>query len=372
MAKKDYYKILGVSRDASDEEIKKAYWRLAHKYHPDKPGGDEKKFKEINEAYQVLSDKEKRAQYDRFGQVFSESGFAQNYAYSNQGFPGWDWNFSTGNTAWEDIGLGDIFETIFEQFGGVGNWGRNRRQTYKRGSDIEFVQELTLEEAFRGVKRKINYTTAVECNQCKGLGYYKEKGFSLCHTCKGKGEIKEQRHTFFGQFTQIKTCPTCYGRGEVPNESCKLCGGKGRVTGVREVEVEIAPGVEDGQIIKIAGKGEAGEHGAQAGDFYIVVKIKPHPVFKRQGADLYTVKEIKITDALLRKELVCRDISGEEFKIKIPSNYSLGKGLRIPGRGMPRFGSSGRGDLYIQFDIKIPSELSTKAKKLIEELDKEI
>jgi len=369
MNKKDYYKILGVSRNASEEEIKKAYWRLAHKYHPDRPGGDEKKFKEINEAYQVLSDKEKRAQYDRFGQVFSESGAAQ--SYNGQGFPGWDWGFSS-NVSWEDIGLGDIFETIFEQFGGVGGWGRNRRQTYKRGSDIEFIEELTLEEAFKGVKRKLYYNTAVECSQCNGLGYHKEKGFSLCHTCKGKGEVKEQRRTFFGQFTQIKTCPTCYGRGEIPNEPCKLCGGKGRVTGTREIEVVIAPGVEDGQIIKIAGKGEAGEQGAQAGDFYVVVKIKPHPIFERKGADLYMTKEIKITDALLRKEIVCQDISGEEFKVRIPPSQNLSKKLKVAGRGMPRFGSTGRGDLYIQFDIKLPAELSTKAKKLIEELDKEI
>jgi molecular chaperone DnaJ len=356
---KDYYKILGVSRNASEEEIKKAYRRLAHKYHPDKAGGDEKKFKEINEAYQTLSSKEKRAQY---GSV---------PPYSGQGFPGWGWDFS-GGAPWEDMGdLGDIFETILEHFGGPGGWG-GRRQAYKRGSDVEVIQELTLEEAFKGTKCKLRYVTAVECSQCSGLGYYKGKGFASCHTCKGKGDIREQRHTFFGQFAQVRACPACQGRGEIPNESCKLCGGKGRVIGARETEVTIAPGVEDGQVIKIAGMGEAGEHGAQSGDFYVVVKVKSHPVFERRGADLYITKEIKITDALLRKEVVCRDIGGQDFKVKIPTGQIFNKQLKVPGRGMPRFGSAGRGDLYIQFDIKLPSELSSKAKKLIEDLDEEV
>lgn len=360
---RDYYKILGVNREASEEEIKKAYRRLAHKYHPDKPGGDEKKFKEINEAYQVLSNKEKRSQYDRYGQVFSGGG-----PTSGAGFPGWDfgaggWDFDFGGG---DFGsFSDIFESIFEQFGG------QRRQTYARGSDVEVVQEITLEEAFRGTKRKIRFVTAVSCAKCGGLGYYKEKGFTSCGTCRGKGDVREQRRTFFGNFTQVKTCPTCNGRGEIPNELCKVCGGRGRVTGAREADITIAPGVEDGQVIKVAGLGEAGERGAQAGDLYLIVKIKKHPVFERRGADLFMTKEIKITDAFLRKEIKVKDIGGDEFKVKIPVGHLFSRKLKASNRGMPRFGSNSRGDLYIQLDLKIPETLSAKEKKLLEELDKE-
>lgn len=361
---KDYYKILGVTKTASEEEIKKAYRRLAHKYHPDKPGGDEKKFKEINEAYQILSNREKRSQYDRFGQVFSAGGGP---AWGGEGgFPGWDFGGAWDFGSWEDLGsFSDIFETFFEQFAG------QRRQTYTRGADVEVAEELTLEEAFRGVKRTISFVTAVPCGHCGGLGYNKEKGFTACGTCRGKGEIREQRRTFFGNFTQVKACPTCQGRGEVPNETCKLCGGKGRVTGRREVEVAVAAGVEDGQIIKIAGMGEAGERGAQAGDLYVAVKVKRHPFFERRGADLYLTKEIKIADAFLRREIKCRDISGEEFNVKIPAGQLFSQKLKVPGRGMPKFGSTERGDLYLQLDLKIPTHLSAKEKKILEELDKE-
>lgn len=347
----DYYKILGVTRDASEEEIKKAYRRLAHKYHPDKPGGDEKKFKEINEAYQILSNKEKKTQYDHFGQA--PEGFS--------GFPGWDFG------AWEDMGdFGDIFESIFEQFGG------RRRQTYTRGSDVEIVQELSLEEAFNGVKRPLKFVTAVPCTKCGGLGYNEEKGFTDCKTCKGKGEIKEQRQTFFGSFAQIKTCPSCKGRGEIPNEPCKLCGGRGRITGTRETEVTIAAGVDDGQIIKITGRGEAGEQGTQSGDLYVVIRVKPHQVFIRKKNDLYLEKEVKLTDIALGKEIEFADISGEKVKTSIPADFNLQKPLRIAGRGMPRFGAFGRGDLYLTLQVRTPKHLSAKAKKLLEELDKEL
>ncbi len=357
---KDYYEILGVPRDASEEEIKKAYRRLAHKYHPDKPGGDEKKFKEINEAYQVLSDKKKRAEYDRYGRVFEGSGVGPEF------YPRWDFGSSW---SWEDFSdFSDFFEDIFEQFG----FGRAKTQTYRQGADVEITQELTLEEAFRGVKRKISFSTYLPCEKCHGLGYDKKQGFSQCQVCKGRGEIKEQRKTFFGNFTRIKTCPNCRGRGEVPNAPCSFCQGTGRVIGRKEIEINIAPGVEDGQIIKLTGLGEAGEQGAQSGDLYVIIKIKPHPIFTRKKDDLYVEKEVKLTDLILGKEIELIGIDGEKIKEVIPKDFNLNEPLKIKGKGMPRFGGFSRGDLYVKLKIKTPKTLSPKARKLLEELDKEL
>lgn len=352
----DYYQILGVSKTASEEEIKKAYRKLAHKYHPDKPGGDEKKFKEINEAYQVLSNREKRAQYDRFGRVFAEGG----------GWPpgGMNW----GDFGFEDMfDLGDMLENLFVHFGGP------RRQTYTQGSDIELMEEITLEEAFRGKKSKIRFGTMVTCGHCDGFGYDKHAGFSKCSLCQGRGEIKEEKRTFFGHFAQVKTCPDCRGRSEIPNKVCEICKGLGRNSGEREVEIEINPGVEDGQIIKVKGAGEAGERESAAGDLYLTVKLKPHEHFTRIKNDLYLTKEVKITDALLGKKIRLKDINGESFSVSVPEDFNFKDKLRVPGRGMPIFGlGSTRGDLYVTFTLKTPKKLSPKTRKLLEELDGEI
>lgn len=364
---KDYYKILGVSPDASDDEIKKAYRKLAHKYHPDKPGGDEQKFKEINEAYQVLSNKEKRAQYDKFGKVFDE-GVGSNWAgYSDFDFS----NFGFQDFSWQNdfTDFSDIFETIFDQFGGE---GRKKKTAYKKGADIELIQEISLEEAFFGFKKKIFYSTKVTCKKCNGLGYDKEKGFEICNVCQGKGEIREQKRTFFGNFVQIKTCSYCKGEGKVPKKICEYCKGTGRVNGEREVDLEIAPGVEDGQIIKISGMGEAGEKGAQSGDLYVIIKIKNHPIFIRKKHDLYLEKEVKITDILLEKEFEIINLDKEKIKVKIPSNFDFNESIiKISKKGMPKLGGFSRGDLIIKLKIKKPKYLSSKAKKLLEELDKE-
>ncbi len=362
---KDYYRILGVDKNASEEEIKKAYRKLAHQYHPDKAGGDEKKFKEINEAYQVLGNKEKRAQYDRFGSTFEQGGFTGEGAgpFSGGfagGFPG---GFSWSSDA-ED--MSDIFESFFEQFSGV------RRRTYSVGRDIEVIQEITLEEVLTGVKRHLSLKTYVTCTACGGLGYDRKQGTSQCTTCRGLGEIKVERRTFFGNFAQVQTCPDCGGSGVIPKAPCPECKGKGRVLGRKELDVQIAPGIEDGQIIKIAGAGEAGEKNSGNGDLYVVVRVKPHPVFKRQKADLYVVKSMNIIDAILGKDVILEGLGGERIKVEIPKGFGLQSKLRVPGKGLPRFGGGLRGDLYITLDLHLPKHLSEKAKKLLEELAGEI
>ncbi len=368
---KDYYSVLGVSREASEEDIKKAYRKLAHQYHPDK-GGNEAKFKEVNEAYQVLSNKEKRSQYDSFGRV-SDMGGGQGPMPGWEGFSGFggqgqQWNVNFGG---EDLGdLGDIFEQFFG-----GQAAASRRPTYTRGSDIEIHAEITLEEAFKGLSKTLHYQTFTECAHCSGLGYEKSKGTKKCAKCQGKGEIREERQTFFGKFAQVRACPDCHGRGEVPNEKCHECKGTGRIVKQREAKVEIAPGIEDGQIIKLAGYGEAGEFGSGSGDLYVVVRVKPAAKYERRKADLITEKEVRVADLLLGREIAMTDVDGAHFTITVPAGFNVREPLKITGRGMPKFGVFGgvsRGDLYVLLNMKTPKSVSAKAKKTLEELDREL
>jgi len=362
---KDYYKILGVSRDASAEEIKKAYRKLAHQYHPDKSTGDEGKFKEINEAYQTLSNKEKRSQYDRFGTTFQGGGAA----------PGGGFGFDPNNMNWGDFqggDFGDIFESIFEQFGGGFPGGRTRRQTYRQGSDIQAIREITLEEAFKGIRTKIEFKTQVLCDACKGKGHNPDKGFSECSTCRGQGEVRVERRTVFGNFAQVKACDDCFGTGQIPKEKCDKCKGTGRVSGTRTVDLDIAPGVEDGQVIKVSGAGESGERGGGTGDLYVVVRVKPHETFTRKGPDLFMKQEISFTDVLLGNKQTAKDVGGNKFSYEIPKDFNFDKPLKVKGKGMPKFGSLSRGDLYVTFSLKRPRKLSRKAKNLLEDLGKEL
>ena len=375
---KDYYQLLGVSKGASEEEIKKAYRTLAHRYHPDKAGGDETKFKEINEAYQVLSDKTKRAQYDHFGTAEPGAGFG--------GFGGNQWNGA--NVNWGGMGFdpsqfgdagdfGDIFETIFEGMG-----GRPRRKTYEKGSDLEVREEVMLEEAFRGVVKTLRFRTFAQCTKCGGKGAEPGSGFETCAVCDGQGQIREQRRTFFGTFSQVRTCTKCHGSGEVPKKPCATCKGAGRIESDREAKIETLPGIEDGQLIKLQGMGEAGERGTAAGDLYVRVRVKPHPVFERRGNDLVVRLELPLTDALLGKTLSVPSISGATLNVEIPSHFNLKDLLRIPHEGMPRFGSArigvngpeggSRGDLLVDFIVKTPKKPGAKAKKLLEDLEKEL
>ncbi len=376
---KDYYKILGINKGASEEEIKKAFHGLAHKYHPDK-GGDEKKFKEINEAYQVLSNKEKRQQYDRFGQVFSAqggpaSGWEGAGPFGFGGGPFGEVKFDFGG----DFGdLGDIFDAFFEGMG-----VRQKRRTYERGADIQIIQEITLEEVFRGVEKKINYSISVRCQKCGGLGHNPQAGFEKCPVCDGRGEIRETRRSFFGDFVQVKRCEKCFGTGQLPKKICEVCRGSGKVRGEKNIVVEIRPGVSDGQIIRVQSAGEAGERGAKEGDLYVKIKIKPHQIFKRQGDDLFTKKEIKLTDLLLGRKIEIPIISGNpegkqasygagKLKVEVPADFDLKQNLRISGEGMPKFNAFGKGDLIVELSVKTPKKVNPKVKKILEDLEGEL
>lgn len=364
---KDYYEILGIAHTASEEEIKKAFRKLAHRHHPDKGGGDDEKFKELNEAYQTLSNKEKRAQYDRFGRVY-EGG-----PIPGGGFAGFDpsafgkeWNFNGGG--FQDFG--DIFETIFSGFSGQN--GARGRETYRRGSDIETLETITLEEAFCGTKRILKFKTFIACTSCVGAGHFPAEGFSECATCRGKGEVSVEQRTFFGNFAQVRQCAICFGKGKIPKKSCSTCKGKGRHEGTREISVEFPAGIEDGQIVKIQSAGEAGERNAGTGDLYVGVRVKSHGVFERRKADLFTRREIKITDALLGRSMMMRNIGGEEFSFVIPAGFDFEEPLKISLRGMPRFGGKGRGDLFIRLSFTTPKKVSSKARELLEKLEEEL
>lgn len=358
---KDYYKVLGVERGASEEEVKKAFRRLAHEHHPDKAHGNEAKFKEANEAYQVLSDKKKREYYDRFGSE-PQAGFG------GGPFPGWDvgnmggFDFNSQNVNFGDFG--DIFETFFEGFGGA-----PKRKTYRGGSDFETIQEITLEEVFHGTVKNIILRTRVVCLDCAGKGGEPSAGIIACSVCSGRGEVKEERRTFFGSFSQVKTCPNCQGFGEVPKKICTSCKGSGRVVGERKLSLEVRPGIADGQIIQIKGAGEAGERGTPAGDLYVRIKIKPHHIFARQGDNLLIKKNIRVIDLLLGKKLEVPTIGGKNIEVEIPAGADLKDFIRIKGEGMPRFGHSGRGELLVDLEIKAPKKLSAEEKELLKRFE---
>jgi molecular chaperone DnaJ len=348
---KDYYEILGVSRGASSEDIKKAYRQMAHKYHPDKAGGDEARFKEVNEAYQVLSDVRKKTEYDRFGRVSDNNG-----PTAGPGGFGWDVNFGDfGNMG----DLGDIFESFFEGMG-----VRPRRKSYDHGTDLQLGVEITLEEAKSGKFVDLEFETKVACEACKGLGYKADKGLKKCEYCAGRGEIRESRSTIFGNFVQVIACPECRGTGEIPVELCSNCRGEGRKKGIRSVRLEIRPGVNDSQIIKAKEMGEAGERKTEAGDLYVRISVKKHPVFERKGDDLYMQLEVPVTDILLGKKRKIIALGGKELTVQIPAGYDLSKELKIPGEGVSR-----SGNLIIHVKVKTP-RLDSKAKKLVEELEK--
>lgn len=360
----DFYEILGVSKNATDEEIKKAYRKLAHKHHPDKVGGDEKKFKEINEAYQVLSDKTKRAQYDQFGKNFGQGGFSGS---SGQGFSGGDFDFSdifsSARGGSFEFGGGDFSDIFSDIFGG----GRRNAGGKKRGQDIQVDLEITFEEMVNGTKRKIEIYKRSVCDKCFGTGGEPGSYQKKCSICKGTGQVKKNMRSIFGSFSQVSVCPECSGEGKFYEKKCSQCGGDGRVKKNEEIEIEIPAGILDGQTISISGAGEAGEKGAQSGDLYILVHILSHKKFVRKNQDILSEEKISFAKAALGGETKVETIFGELI-LKIPAGTQSGEIFRIKNKGVPNFQNRGQGHHLVKIIVEVPTRLNQRQKKLIQEL----
>ncbi len=348
---KDYYKILGVEKKATKTEIKKAFHKLAHKYHPDKKDGDETKFKEASEAYSILSDDKKRTEYDTYGQSFGGNGGPQG------GFGGFG-GFSQGQQGGFEFDLGDIFGDIF---GGRGN-------KKERGSDISIDIQISFSEAVFGVNRKVLITKNSFCSSCNGTGAKKGSPTETCSTCNGNGKIRETKQSFFGTFSSVKACEKCHGTGKIPKEKCQDCHGIGIVKKQEEINIKIPAGINDGEMIRLSGAGEA-ISGGVAGDLYIKIRVTPHKDFKKEGINLKMDLAVKLSDALLGSEYTVETLDGK-IKVKIPKGVSHGELLRVRDKGVP-VNESRRGDLLIKIKIKLPSKLSRRAKQLVEELKEE-
>lgn len=360
---KDYYKILGVSKEVNKDEIKQAYRKLAHQYHPDKQGGDEKKFKEINEAYQVLSNDEKRQQYDQFGSTFE--GFQGGQGFDFSGFQGQGFNFEDLFSNQGGSAEGWDFSDIFSAFTGGG-----RRRSTQKGKDIVVDMEIDLEEAFTGIEREISLKKLSVCKNCKGTGGEPGSGKKRCSECGGAGQVQQTRRTFFGVFSQVSVCPKCNGKGEIPEKECRNCRGTGRLHDVENIKIDLPAGVADGQTIRISGKGEMPKKDGIAGDLYIRVRIKPHKYFERKRDDIYYNAEIKFTQAVLGDKIEVPTLEGD-VKLKIPVGTDSGVTFRLKGKGMPSINGYGRGDEYVRIRVKVPKKLSRKEEELIERLKEE-
>lgn len=352
--KKDYYEILGVKKDASKEEIQRAFHKLAHKYHPDKKGGDEAKFKEVNEAYQTLADEKKRQQYDVYGSGGNFGG----------GAPGWDFSgfdFSGAGANGFQFDLGDIFGDIF---GGT----RGGRARTKRGRDISVEIVITFAEAAFGVERKVLLNKLSTCETCHGSGGAPGTKTKTCSTCNGQGQIKENRQSILGTISTSRACPTCGGQGQVPETPCSVCRGAGVVNRAEEIKIVVPPGINDGEVIRLANQGEAMPQGV-AGDLYVQVRVEKHRTLARDGQNLRTALAIKLTEALLGGEKTVETLEGN-LTLKIPAGVHQGEILRVRGRGVPDARGK-RGDLLVRLDLVMPPKLSRKAKDLVEKLKEE-
>jgi molecular chaperone DnaJ len=351
---KDYYKVLDVDKKASKDEIKKAFRKLAHKYHPDKKSGDEGKFKEVNEAYQILSNDKKRAEYDSYGRVF-EGGAGPGAGGFGQGFNGF--NGASGFDGVE-FDLGDIFGDIF------GGGGRN----VKRGSDISVDIEIPFKDSVFGTDRKIVLTKTSVCEKCKGSGAKVGSKMKMCKKCNGKGKFHEAKKTFLGNFATVRECEECRASGQIPEDRCTECRGLGIKKGQIEIDIKIPAGIRSGEVMRLSGKGEAVQNGIN-GDLYIKIHVTPHPVFTRNGADLVMKMDIKLSEALLGIEKTISTFDGN-IKLKIPAGVSIGEIMRIKGKGVS-FSGGERGDLLVHLNIKLPTKISSKVRKIVEELREE-
>ena len=352
MSKRDYYEILGVPRDADEAALKSAFRKKAMQCHPDRNPGDEKaeaQFKELNEAYQVLSDGQKRAAYDRFGHQAFENG-------GGGGHPGFGGDFASS--------MSDIFEELFGMGGGRRRGASGGRE---RGADLRYNMDITLEEAFAGKSAQIRIPTTVSCEACSGTGAKPGSKPKTCGTCGGHGRVRASQ----GFFSIERTCPTCQGRGQVIEDPCTACSGAGRITRERVLSVNIPAGVEDGTRIRLANEGEAGFRGGPSGDLYIFLSIEPHAFFQRDWQDLYCRAPVSMVTASLGGTFEVPTIDGGRAQVKVPEGTQSGKRFRLSGKGMPVLRSKAVGDLYVQVDVETPRNLTKRQKELLAEFEKE-
>ncbi len=355
MAKRDYYEVLGVGKTAAEDEIKKAYRKLAVKYHPDKNPGDreaEERFKEASEAYEILSDPKRRQTYDQFGfaglEGMGAGGGAQDFSNVFRDF-------------------GDIFGDfgIFDSFFGGGRGQNRRRSSAVRGSDLRYDLRVPFKDAAFGTKVEISYNRSVQCEVCNGSGAKSGTGKKTCPTCGGSGQVRRSS----GFFSIASTCPTCNGEGTIIENPCDSCHGVGRIDKHTRIKVSIPPGIENGKRINIPGQGDAGKNGGPSGDLYVFINVEPHEYYERDGADLYCVIPIDVVQASLGAEITVPTLEDKRVKLKIPAGTQNGKILRLRNEGIPHLNKSDRrGDLYIKIQVRTPQRLSSKAKKLMEEI----
>jgi len=354
LAKRDYYEVLGVSREATEDEIKKAYRKLARKYHPDVNKEDKdaaEKFKEINEAYEVLKDPEKRARYDQFG----HAGVGQG------GFDAGDFGGFGGFGGFGDFGS-DIFDDIFDIFGG--SFGRSRRRGPTRGADIRYDLEITLEEAAFGAEKEVEIFRMESCKNCNGTGAKPGTMPKTCPSCGGSGQVRRVQNLGPMQFTNVTTCTNCGGRGTIIEEPCPKCHGRGQSKVGRKIKIKVPAGVDTGSQLRMSGEGEPGELGGPPGDLYVVIRVKPHKLFVRQGDDLISQALISFVQATLGDEIDVPTLE-EKVKLKIPEGTQPGTRFRLRSKGIPHLRGYGRGDLIVQVEVVIPKKLNDKQKELL-------
>ena len=355
MAKRDYYEVLGTSKGASAEEIKKAYRKKAKELHPDRNADNpdaESQFKEVNEAYDVLKDGDKKAAYDRFGHAAFEGGMGGGPRPG--GHPGQGGDFASA--------FSDVFDDLFGDFMGAQRGG-GRRAT--RGSDLRYNLRVTLEEAYNGIQKTINVPTSVACGACNGTGAESGAEPTTCPTCSGLGKVRAQQ----GFFTVERTCPTCHGVGQMIKNPCKTCHGQGRIEKDRALSVNIPAGVETGTRIRLAGEGEAGMRGGPSGDLYIFIEVAAHPIFEREGVNLHCRVPVSMTAAAMGGDIEVPTIDGGRSRVKIPAGSQSGRQMRLRSKGMPALRGTGSGDMYIELAVETPVNLTSRQKELLREFE---
>ncbi len=363
---KDYYQILGVNKSASQDDIKKAFRKLAHEHHPDKHGGSDAKFKEINEAYQVLSNPQKRQQYDQFGASFDQAGGPGGFNWQDFARAGGGFNTGGFRVDFNDLGdLGDMFG-LGDIFGG----GRSRRAGPRSGADLQFTTAIDFKESVFGTEKVLRFEKNIICNKCKGTGAEPGSKITTCATCGGQGEVQQVQRTFLGEMRSRAMCPVCLGQGKQADKHCSRCKGKGHEPGVKELKVKIPAGIADGQTIELTGEGEPGERGATAGSLYLNVRVRPDKIFKREGYNLVTQKQVSFVLATLGGSVPLLTLDGE-VQLKIPSGTQSGTLIKLEGKGVPYVRSKQRGDLLVTVKVITPERLNKKSRQIIRELPTE-